>query len=235
MAPVGSHPRDVSPYGCLDMGGNAWEWCRDWYNMYVHYNEFPDHNPTGVEDWRRYWYRGTHYRVIRGGYYVDGLANRLADRLGDVSPETRYWAIGFRCAAPEVPQTTNPKYTKNSSRRPVIKVPAEMVKPRTGLLASVRLPSFEVVVDHPVMVARSKGWENGDIGMYHYMGYFERLHDGTLFLSFGMHPDAGGPYPPIDTADLGTSPRSWESRNRITAVSRKNVTWRFVRMGTSWP
>jgi formylglycine-generating enzyme required for sulfatase activity len=31
-APVGSFPAGASPYGVLDMAGNAWQWCEDWYD-----------------------------------------------------------------------------------------------------------------------------------------------------------------------------------------------------------
>jgi formylglycine-generating enzyme required for sulfatase activity len=32
IAPVGSFPAGASPYGALDMAGNAWHWCSSWFD-----------------------------------------------------------------------------------------------------------------------------------------------------------------------------------------------------------
>jgi formylglycine-generating enzyme required for sulfatase activity len=57
-SPVGSFPAEASPYGCLDMAGNVWQWCADWYGE-DYYKNSPAKNPTGPET-------GT-ARVLRGG------------------------------------------------------------------------------------------------------------------------------------------------------------------------
>jgi formylglycine-generating enzyme required for sulfatase activity len=93
---VGTHATGASPYGVLDLAGNAAEWVADWYEGL--YDEFDDVNPKGPE-------LGT-YRVIRGGNAgsTNGTASRLraSYRTDDVAHVTwggaQKGALGFRCA-----------------------------------------------------------------------------------------------------------------------------------------
>ena len=88
--PVGSRPETASPYGVLDLVGNAWEWVRDWYAE-DYYATAPAQDPQGP-------LRGT-FRVLRGGDWNQSpLELRVSYRAWD---EMTYWGptLGFRCAA----------------------------------------------------------------------------------------------------------------------------------------
>jgi formylglycine-generating enzyme required for sulfatase activity len=58
-AAVGTTPGDMSPFGILDMSGNAMEWCSDWYGPYSADSEPPVIDPIGPAT-------GTK-RIMRGG------------------------------------------------------------------------------------------------------------------------------------------------------------------------
>ena len=90
-APVGSYPSGASPYGCMDMVGNGYEWVSDWAQSY----------PGSAQPFD---YTGR-YRCLRGGCWDDGpTAARCAARVWYVPPSTSGTGpgdsdyVGFRCA-----------------------------------------------------------------------------------------------------------------------------------------
>lgn len=94
LCPVDLHPAGISPYGCLDMLGNAPEWCADRYSD-TYYARMPIKNPRGPRSSKHSW------RVIRGiggGFSYssdfDPLDLHIAHRD---AAEAWAWA-GFRCA-----------------------------------------------------------------------------------------------------------------------------------------
>ncbi len=83
---VGSYPEGASPYGVLDMAGDAWEWVSSLYKPY------PYEAGDGREDLASH---GS--RVIRGGSWVnDEYYLRSAFRDGYV-PTFSVNYLGFRC------------------------------------------------------------------------------------------------------------------------------------------
>jgi formylglycine-generating enzyme required for sulfatase activity len=89
VAPVGSFPDGVSPYGVLDMAGNVLEWVSDWYSPSF-YGQSPFENPTGPES-------GTKH-PIRGGSWLSGRAGLRTSARASLQPDNGYDTLGFRCA-----------------------------------------------------------------------------------------------------------------------------------------
>lgn len=92
LDPVGSHPDDVSPFGVIDMAGNAEEWLLDFYadtaiQELSQYDTDRRRNWTGPRRPTR-----TGERVVKGGGAEWQVWARRGQRMTDRHPKT-----GFRC------------------------------------------------------------------------------------------------------------------------------------------
>jgi formylglycine-generating enzyme required for sulfatase activity len=91
--PVGIFPQDRSPEGVIDLAGNVWEWCGDWYS-HDYYRECHEqgmvNDPLGPD--------AGDDRVLRGGAFHSVPVNlRCSFRSRDLPPD-RDLNIGFRVA-----------------------------------------------------------------------------------------------------------------------------------------
>jgi iron(II)-dependent oxidoreductase len=87
LMPITSFEKDgVSPYGIVNMSGNAQEWTSSWFMPYSG-NQYSD---------GRY---GTQYKVVRGGaYFSDKDALRASRReIGGIPNLAKDNVSGFRC------------------------------------------------------------------------------------------------------------------------------------------
>ena len=91
MAAVGSYPKDKSPYGCLDMAGNVFEWCSDWYDAGA-YGRYAKGDMAPAGD-------GKH-AILRGGAWYRSSPVLFCSAYRGFHPPIRYRLdnAGFRCA-----------------------------------------------------------------------------------------------------------------------------------------
>lgn len=118
-ASVGSFPEGVSPFGCLDMAGNVWEWVADWYDEQYYSSSGEAKDPKGPEGLPGGQLPGPGdetsllrtpgqghekqtRKVVRGGGWAGSLPNQAAY---NVRCSRRMWSnpsyaspdVGFRC------------------------------------------------------------------------------------------------------------------------------------------
>ncbi|MDO8597749.1 MAG: SUMF1/EgtB/PvdO family nonheme iron enzyme, partial [Sulfuricaulis sp.] len=89
-APADAFPAGTSPYGVLDMAGNAWEWVSSAYRPY------PYNAGDGRED-----LKAGPVRATRGGGHdspAEEITTTQRGRNLSRNPRSGHHNIGFRCA-----------------------------------------------------------------------------------------------------------------------------------------
>ncbi|MCJ8331028.1 MAG: SUMF1/EgtB/PvdO family nonheme iron enzyme, partial [Lentisphaeria bacterium] len=83
---VGSKPKGISPFGCLDMAGNVYEWTSEWMEPY----------PNNPEAKRMSSYTGHQFGCLRGGSFYHGPHSYACAKRFGLKPEETYYHVGFR-------------------------------------------------------------------------------------------------------------------------------------------
>jgi iron(II)-dependent oxidoreductase len=90
-APVGEHPAGASPYGCLGMIGDVWEWTASEFGGYPGFVPYPYREYSEV-------FFGGGYKVLRGGSWATRARVATPTFRNWDFPERRQIFAGFRLA-----------------------------------------------------------------------------------------------------------------------------------------
>jgi len=90
-APVNYYASGASPFGALNMVGNVWEWCLDWYDK-DYYEISPELDPEGPE--------AKQMKVLRGGSWINNIDGVQVTQRTRNLPETQNNIYGFRTVLP---------------------------------------------------------------------------------------------------------------------------------------
>jgi formylglycine-generating enzyme required for sulfatase activity len=89
---VGAFPKDATPEGIYDMGGNTWEWTLSRSGSYPYDRQDGRENPEG-----------TSARVLRGGACSNSKLLARCTYRNWVAPDARVPYIGFRVVVSDAP------------------------------------------------------------------------------------------------------------------------------------
>lgn len=93
-APVGSFPSGASPYGLLNMAGNAAEWVADWFGE-EYYAQSPAANPPGPASGEQ--------KLVRGTLANGGGGPEKCRCVARFPQDPGRWEFGFRCVSDVAP------------------------------------------------------------------------------------------------------------------------------------